>query len=184
MQHRQALLLAELRDEAVKSAVSCGFMPAVGSSSSRSFGWVASARATSSRRWSPYERLLRELVVATAKAAEFEQLRARAPALALLLALDAGRPQHERTIPPESRECIPTSVFSSAVMLLEEADVLERSADPALGDGVRRLGGHVVAVEDDLPGGRLVDAGQHVEEGRLAGAVGADQADDRPFAGS
>ena len=37
----------------VKSAVSCGFIPAVGSSSSSSFGSVASARATSSRRWSP-----------------------------------------------------------------------------------------------------------------------------------
>src|SRR6266511_2361682 len=37
----------------VNSAVSWGFMPAVGSSSRISLGWVASARATSSRRWSP-----------------------------------------------------------------------------------------------------------------------------------
>ena len=36
--------------------VSLLFMPAVGSSSSRSFGRVASARAISSRRWSPYGR--------------------------------------------------------------------------------------------------------------------------------
>ena len=32
---------------------SCGFMPAVGSSSSSSFGSDASARAISTRRWSP-----------------------------------------------------------------------------------------------------------------------------------
>ena len=35
------------------SSDSCGFMPAVGSSSSSSFGSDASARAISSRRWSP-----------------------------------------------------------------------------------------------------------------------------------
>ena len=35
------------------SSDSCGFMPAVGSSSSSSLGSEASARAISSRRWSP-----------------------------------------------------------------------------------------------------------------------------------
>ena len=35
------------------SSDSCGFMPAVGSSSSSSFGSEASARAISRRRWSP-----------------------------------------------------------------------------------------------------------------------------------
>ena len=34
-------------------SVSCAFMPAVGSSSSSTDGSVASARAISSRRWSP-----------------------------------------------------------------------------------------------------------------------------------
>src|SRR3954453_1103842 len=38
---------------AVNSELSWGFIPAVGSSSSRSLGSVPSARATSSRRWSP-----------------------------------------------------------------------------------------------------------------------------------
>src|SRR5581483_9605299 len=63
--------------------------------------------------------------------------------------------------------------------LLEQADVLERAPDPALGDVVRRLAGDVRAVEDDATRGRLVDAGDHVEEGRLAGAVRTDQRDDR-----
>ena len=39
--------------KSVSSADSCGFMPAVGSSSSRIFGSDASARAISTRRWSP-----------------------------------------------------------------------------------------------------------------------------------
>src|SRR4029450_8157087 len=63
--------------------------------------------------------------------------------------------------------------------VLEQPDVLERPADPPLGDRVRRLAGDLVAVEDDHAPGRLVDAGDHVEERRLAGAVRADQADDR-----
>ena len=37
----------------VMSAVSCGFMPAVGSSSSSSTGSLPRARAISRRRWSP-----------------------------------------------------------------------------------------------------------------------------------
>ena len=63
--------------------------------------------------------------------------------------------------------------------VLEEPDVLEGAADPALGDRVRRLPRQVLTGEDDLPLRRLVHAGDHVEERRLAGAVRADQADDR-----
>jgi hypothetical protein len=44
---------------------------------------------------------------------------------------------------------------------------------------VRRKRGDVLAVEHDPPAGGLVDAGDHVEECRLAGPVRADQADDR-----
>jgi hypothetical protein len=62
--------------------------------------------------------------------------------------------------------------------LLEETDVLERPADPALDDRVRRLAGDVLAVEHDAPRGRHVDAREHVEEGRLARAVRPDQRDD------
>ena len=61
----------------------------------------------------------------------------------------------------------------------EEADVLERAPDPERGDRVRRLVGDVDAVEHDRARGRLVDARELVEEGRLAGAVRADQRHDR-----
>ena len=53
-QDREAALLAQLAHERRSAAAdSCGFMPAVGSSSSSSFGSDASARAISTRRWSP-----------------------------------------------------------------------------------------------------------------------------------
>jgi hypothetical protein len=61
----------------------------------------------------------------------------------------------------------------------EQPDVLKCAADSALRDRVRRHAGDVLAVEHDTAGGRLVDAGEHVEERRLAGAVRADQRDDR-----
>ncbi len=57
----------------------------------------------------------------------------------------------------------------------EQADVLERPRDAALGDLVRLEPGERLAVEDELAVVLLIDAGQHVEETRLAGAVGADQ---------
>jgi len=52
-QDGNADLVAQIADEWVVSAVSRGFMPAVGSSSSSSLGLLANARAISSRRWSP-----------------------------------------------------------------------------------------------------------------------------------
>src|SRR5207244_5628385 len=60
--------------------------------------------------------------------------------------------------------------------VLEEADVLERAPDSALRERVRRLAGDVLAVEHDAAAARPVDTGEHVEEGRLARTVGADQA--------
>src|SRR5205823_4772759 len=63
--------------------------------------------------------------------------------------------------------------------LREEADVLKGAADTELRDCVRRLAGDVDAVEEDPARRGAVEAGEHVEERRLAGAVRADQADDR-----
>jgi hypothetical protein len=117
---------------------------------------------------------LREI---SSQAAKPEQLAAALPG-ALLLATDARR-AHDRAEQPAFQ----AGVHADEHVLerrhvLEEADVLERPADAALGDRVRRHTGHVLAVEDDLAGGGLVHAREHVEERRLAGAVRADQADD------
>ena len=85
-----------------------------------------------------------------------------------------------RTMPPLRRQCMPTSTFSSAVIVVEQADVLERAADAELRDLVRRAGPRASCPSKTIsPRRRRVDAGEHVEEGRLAGAVRADQADDR-----
>ena len=63
--------------------------------------------------------------------------------------------------------------------LCEEPDVLERPPDPELDDRVRGLPDDLGAVEHDRAGRRHVDAGDLVEERRLAGAVRPDQRDDR-----
>ena len=65
-------------DEARELGLSCGFMPAAGSSSSSTFGSVASARAISSRRWSPYGRLPALLVDAGAASPQYVEQLARA----------------------------------------------------------------------------------------------------------
>src|SRR5690606_38306906 len=46
------------------------------------------------------------------------------------------------------------------------------------GDSVRRRGGDVLAVEEEPARGRIVDAADQVEDGGLAGAVGADDGED------
>jgi hypothetical protein len=65
---------------------------------------------------------------------------------------------------------------------LHQADVLEGAADPQRGPLVHRQGGDVLALEQHAARGRLVEAGDHVERRRLAGAVRADDADDLPLA--
>ena len=66
----------------------------------------------------------------------------------------------------------------------EQADVLERPGDPEADDLVGLAAGDLRAVEHDPALGRDVQAGDHVEERRLAGAVGPDEADDARRAGS
>src|ERR671936_380134 len=63
--------------------------------------------------------------------------------------------------------------------LLEEANVLKRASDTALRNRMRWKAGDVLVVENDASARRLVDAGEHVEERRLASAVRPDQADRR-----
>ena len=60
----------------------------------------------------------------------------------------------------------------------ERLEPLEGAAHPALGPPVHRRVGDVAAVEPDLAAGRLLQAADHVEAGRLAGAVRPDQPGD------
>src|SRR5436190_2515561 len=102
---------------AVSCADSCGFMPAVGSSSSSIFGSEASARAISSRRWSPYDRFTeissntrsRRPTYASSSRAFSRASRSsrRCPGVWTI----------ERNRPAFVRECCATSTFSIAVMV-------------------------------------------------------------------
>jgi hypothetical protein len=63
---------------------------------------------------------------------------------------------------------------------VEQADVLERPGHAERGHFVGRQADDGGVLEEHGARGRLVDAGDRVEEGGLAGAIRADQADDRP----
>src|SRR5262249_37413664 len=118
-------------------------------------------------------------LAATGEVAEPEQLLGLAPRLAFLKAETRSPDDAPDDPSPQSRVHPHQNVLERS-HLPEQADVLESAADPAFGDVMRWLAGEVVAVEDDLTGRRGIDAGDHVEEGRLARSVRADQAHDRP----
>src|SRR5215468_6238036 len=60
----------------------------------------------------------------------------------------------------------------------EEGDVLEGAGDAELGDLAGGQVGDVAALADDPAGVGVVEAADHVEDGRLAGAVGPDDRED------
>ena len=101
--------------------------------------------------------------------------------LALLTAL-AGRAEHR---PEDAGPGVPVRrrhhVLAHA-HVQEQAQRLEGARDPALGDLVRLEADDAAPFEEDVACGRLVDAGDEVEERRLAGAVRADHADDLSLA--
>ena len=153
-------------------------MPAVGSSSSSSRGLLASARATSSRRWSPYGSLTARLSPLPLRPTKSSSRCASSWAASLLASL--GRRPEDRAEPGG----VQVVVLADQDVLdrghgREQADVLVGPRDAVVGDLVRPQLVDRVAVEGDRALVGLVEAGEAVEEGRLAGAVGPDDAGDR-----
>ena len=131
------------------------------SSSSRTFGSVASARAISSR--------LRPGVPSERAGASANRLMPTRSSTARALVSASAR--------CEVRRNAPIITFSSTVMPSKVCGTWKVRASPrcALASGVRF--GDVVAFEQHLAGGRYEIAGQAIEEGRFAGAVRSDQAE-------
>src|SRR6266567_1911525 len=65
----------------------------------------------------------------------------------------------------------------------KDLQVLERAPDAGSGEFVRRRAGKVALAEDDAARARHIDAGQEVEQGRLARAIGADDRMNRSGSG-
>jgi len=65
----------------------------------------------------------------------------------------------------------------------EQGDVLEGARDAELGEPARGQVGDVASLERDAAAVRMVEAADHVEDGRLAGAVGADDRQDLALLG-
>ena len=139
--------------------------PAAGSSSRRKSGRAASARAIASSRC---------LAVGQARRpARRRGARGRTRSRIAQLSARACR----RDAPVETAAA---STFSKTVRRREQPHVLERAHDA----GARDLGGlpgrDVLAAQHDAAARRALEPGEHVHERRLAGAVGADQAEDPP----
>src|SRR5262249_34100756 len=63
----------------------------------------------------------------------------------------------------------------------KQRNVLEGSADADLRDAVRRARQDAHAFHQNVAGARLIEPGEAVEQGGLAGAVRSDQAEDLPL---
>src|SRR6267142_2703595 len=134
------------RTSSTPVCASIGVRPVRTSSSKSSFGSVASARATSSRRFSEG---INSLARTSAR-----------------LAHDGGADQRaDDDVVDDSHG-------------LEALDDLERARDAALATLRRRQRGDVLAVEPDRSLRRRQHARDQIEQRRLAGAIGANQAND------
>ena len=124
--------------------------------------------------------LHRQAVAATLEPHEVEQAERLDVGLLLLVAL--GRRAHDRAEPGR----VEVVVLADEDVLdrghaREQADVLVRPRDAVVGDLVRAQRVDRVAIERDAALVHVEEAGQAVEERRLAGAVRPDDARDRAF---
>ncbi len=117
------------------------------------------------------------LLVAPRQADELEELLRLALRL-LLLGAHGGKPQEGAPPARLHADVAADHHVGQDRHGAEEADVLERPADPDLDDLVRRASDERLALERDLARGRLEHAGELVEERRLAGPVRADERHD------
>ncbi len=95
----------------------------------------------------------------------------------LVLAVAGGVQQGVQHIGPGMDVAAHLHVFQHR-KVLEQLDVLEGTHDAQLGHFLGGEVGDVPPVKQDLAGGHLVSAGAEIEKGGLAGAVGADDAED------
>ena len=155
------------------SRASVWLRPAAGSSSSRSVGSPASARAISSRFSAPYG-------IASARApsycssADEGQQRTR-PLAARRLGARQGRRAQQRVQQRAAFAQVPPRhhVFEGR-HVEEHLQVLERAADAGGGVAMRGPSGQVDAFEADVARVGHVEARQHVEQCRLPGAIRPD----------
>ena len=150
------------RTTAANAGTSASGRPAAGSSSRTNCGSVASARATPSRRSSPWASDPAAMLRERREPEDVEQLVGSLPGAAR-----AGADAERRHL-----DVLAHRQAAKAVA------VLKRAGQPVPAAPVRRPVRDVAAREQHRPGGRPVEPAEHVHERRLAGAVRADQPDD------
>src|SRR5215210_305547 len=158
----------------VRRAVSCGFIPAVGSSSSRSFGSEARALAISSLRWSPYDRFF-------ANTSRSWMPEKSSSSVAFSRASRSSRAEDAPEDAALQARVHPGEHVVQRAHGTEEPDVLEGATDTHLGPTVGSVARYVAAEKREVARGDFVEPTHHVEERGLAGAVWTDQADNGPL---
>ena len=157
------------------SIFSSAFMPAIGSSSSRSFGDATSARASSTRFCRPYGRLPTIASRYRADIEEIDDLLGRSRN-ARRSARARGQPERafEESAAADARQAGQHVVEHAQPV--EQRVVLKGARDAALGGGAcGRRPLERFAVEQDLTRAGAIDSVDDVEQRTLAGPVGADQ---------
>ena len=152
-------------------------MPDTGSSSSSIDGFAASARATPSRRWSPYGRAPPSSAARRSIPTSLRISQARSAQLALRCR-DAGSAS---SVSPQRRSAAAMQADQDVLenrVVRKHAGALERPNQAERRDLVRLESGERPLPDSGRsPSRRPLKAGDDVERRRLAGAVRADQPD-------
>ena len=137
----------------VRVSVSRGFMPAVGSSSSRSRGLGGERARDLEASLVAVGEVLGQLVLLVAQAHEGEQLARAARAPGASSAHDGGRPEDRAGHRGAEAAVLADQDVVEHGHVLEEPDRLERARDPAPDDGVGPEPDEAAPVEEDLARG-------------------------------
>ena len=152
--------------------VSSGLMPAVGSSSSSSRGRLASAMPISSARCSPCA----SVFAARSRDSHNPTSASNSSACSVSSCKPRARTPH---VVARHQRLQPDADILPRRQLRKHVGDLERFRHAHMGEAVLRQPGDVAALEFDATAGGRKRAGQQIEIGALAGAVGTDDRGDR-----
>ena len=155
------------------SAVSAGFIPAVGSSRSRSWGSDPNARAISSLRRIRIRQVHGVLVGHGQEAvAEDSQKVSRLLSQRRFLSTLAGRVEKGAHDPGLQTAMHPDENVLQDAEIRKDSDVLKRPRDAPRRDRIGREPSHILSLEEQPPPGRTIHAAENVEQRGLPAPLG------------
>ncbi len=135
---------------------------------------MARARAISRRRCNAVGQILGQRIGEGKKIELFQEEKALLLHLSLRLDHSLGTQKGRKEPVADAGMAGDLDVVQSR-KVLEKADILKGPGDAPRRVGMSGLTHEILAAEENVPLRRLVDSGEHVEDRRLSGAVGADE---------